>query len=251
MPGAETDPTLIAAMRLERRFGPSPHRWRVSQSDSAPGGPAFAPDLACEALHQFRFGILVVGTEARVLLANRAAEAMLADSRGALCVERQRLTARRQTDCAALSRLIGVAVRHGSGGSLAIAHEGCPTLIVLVMPLAAPPGTARRPELAIVLVRYLEQPGKQSSGAFARHFSLTCAQTALANEIVRGDGVRAAARRLRISYGTARAHLLQIFQKTGVRRQTALVRLMSDWDDGINQLADAVSGRASLPERGR
>jgi hypothetical protein len=38
--------------------------------------------------------------------------------------------------------------------------------------------------------------------------------------------------RLGIAYTTARTHLLQIFQKTGTARQTALVRLMLDRNEG-------------------
>jgi DNA-binding CsgD family transcriptional regulator len=234
---------LRTQTRLEQVSVLTPHLRRALELNRIIGELTIVRDLACEALQRLRFGVLVVEAEARVLLANRAAEAILADPHGALRRERQRLTARRHTDCAVLSRLIGMAVRSGSGGSFVISRDGRPAVIVLVMPArGAADGIGRRPGHAIVLVKDLERPAKRSSSAFSRYFVLTPAQAALANEIVRGDGVRSAARRLRISYGTARAHLLQIFQKTGVRRQTELVRLMSDWDDGISQLADAAPG---------
>src|SRR5262249_58997898 len=57
-------------------------------------------------------------------------------------------------------------------------------------------------------------------------FDLTRAQSALAREILRGDGVQAAADRLNIARATARTHLLEIFQKTGTRRQAELVRVI-------------------------
>lgn len=237
MPGAETDPGVLSAIR--------------NTAFDAGSWPQIlerlARDLACEALHQFRFGILVVEAQGRVLLANRAAQAILADPRGALRSERQRLTARRHGDCAALSRLIGRAARDGAAGSLVIPREGRPPVIVLLMPSSGAAADRDRHGHAIVLVKDLARPAKRPSSAFAGYFALTPAQAALANEIVRGEGVRAAARRLRISYGTARAHLLQVFQKTGVRRQSELVRLMSDWDDDVGQWADAAPERAPPP----
>jgi len=238
MPGAVTDPGLNTAI----------YDAVIDDGCWPQVLERLARDLACEALHQFRLGILVVEAQARVLLANRAAEAILADPHGALRRERQRLTARRHGDCAGLSRLIGLAVRNGTGGSLVISREGRPPVIILAMPSrAAAGGIVRRPAHAIVLLKDLERAAKRPSSAFAGYFALTRAQAALAREILQGDGVRPAARRLRISYGTARAHLLQIFQKTGVRRQSELVRLMSDWDDDVGQWADAASERAPMP----
>ena len=57
-------------------------------------------------------------------------------------------------------------------------------------------------------------------------FGFTAAEAALALEIVKGDGRKAAAARRGITDGTARAHLLRIFDKAGVNRQAALVRLL-------------------------
>jgi DNA-binding CsgD family transcriptional regulator len=63
-------------------------------------------------------------------------------------------------------------------------------------------------------------------------FGLTCAEANLAIEITRGDGRKAAAARLGIAVTTARTHLTHIFEKTGVRRQAELVRLVLQQPDG-------------------
>jgi hypothetical protein len=55
-----------------------------------------------------------------------------------------------------------------------------------------------------------------------------CCKANLALEILKGDGRAAAAARVNITVGTARTHLERIFEKTGVRRQAELVRLLSD-----------------------
>jgi DNA-binding CsgD family transcriptional regulator len=59
-------------------------------------------------------------------------------------------------------------------------------------------------------------------------FALTPAEADLAVEIAKGDGRQAAARRLGISVGTVRSHLMRIFDKTGARRQAELVRLLAE-----------------------
>ena len=57
-------------------------------------------------------------------------------------------------------------------------------------------------------------------------FNLTPAETALALELANGLSLEEAAEELNIRRNTARAHLRSIFSKTGVRRQTELVRIM-------------------------
>ena len=56
-----------------------------------------------------------------------------------------------------------------------------------------------------------------------RHFSLTPAEARLALHLVAGETLRCAAVKLSISYETARTCLKKIFNKTGTRRQAALV----------------------------
>ena len=62
----------------------------------------------------------------------------------------------------------------------------------------------------------------------AREHALTAAETGVAIEIAQGDGRAAAAHRLGIRETTVRSHLTAIFDKIGVRRQAELVRLLTD-----------------------
>jgi DNA-binding CsgD family transcriptional regulator len=57
-------------------------------------------------------------------------------------------------------------------------------------------------------------------------YNLTPAETALALELANGLSLEEASEKLSIRRNTARAHLRSIFSKTGVRRQTELVRIM-------------------------
>jgi DNA-binding CsgD family transcriptional regulator/PAS domain-containing protein len=80
--------------------------------------------------------------------------------------------------------------------------------------------------LAIVLLADPEKTRTADKNRWRRQFGLTAAEASLAAEIVKGDGRQACAERLGISLATARTHLTHIFDKTGTRRQAALVRLL-------------------------
>ncbi len=59
-------------------------------------------------------------------------------------------------------------------------------------------------------------------------FSLTRAETRLAAALISGeDSLRATADVLGIAYPTARAQLASLFEKTGVRSQVQLIRLLT------------------------
>jgi DNA-binding NarL/FixJ family response regulator len=62
--------------------------------------------------------------------------------------------------------------------------------------------------------------------ALRRFYGLTPAESALACELAAGLTVAEAARRLRITTGTARVRLKVVFEKTCTSRQVALVRLL-------------------------
>ncbi len=57
-------------------------------------------------------------------------------------------------------------------------------------------------------------------------FDLTDAEGRLAARLAAGEGLRSAAHSLGITYGTARARLAEIFQKTDTRRQGELINLL-------------------------
>jgi DNA-binding CsgD family transcriptional regulator len=57
-------------------------------------------------------------------------------------------------------------------------------------------------------------------------FDLTGAEGRLAARLASGEGLRSAAQSLGITYGTARARLAEIFQKTETRRQGELINLL-------------------------
>lgn len=79
---------------------------------------------------------------------------------------------------------------------------------------------------AIVYIRDAAGKSLASTTVAKQLFNLTPAETALAMELANGLSLEEAAEALNIRRNTARAHLRSIFSKTGVRRQTELVRIM-------------------------
>ncbi|CJL66795.1 ATP-dependent transcriptional regulator [Streptococcus pneumoniae] len=79
---------------------------------------------------------------------------------------------------------------------------------------------------AVVYIRDAAGKSLANTMVTKQLFNLTPAETALALELANGLSLEEAAEELNIRRNTARAHLRSIFSKTGVRRQTELVRIM-------------------------
>jgi DNA-binding CsgD family transcriptional regulator len=62
---------------------------------------------------------------------------------------------------------------------------------------------------------------------FQIRFNLTPAETRLAYQLLSGRSLKECARDLCVSYETARGTLKTVFRKTGVRRQTELILLIT------------------------
>jgi len=79
---------------------------------------------------------------------------------------------------------------------------------------------------AVVYIRDAVGKSIASEVVTKQLFNLTRAETALAMELANGLSLEEAAEALNVRRNTARAHLRSIFSKTGVRRQTELVRIL-------------------------
>jgi DNA-binding CsgD family transcriptional regulator/PAS domain-containing protein len=78
----------------------------------------------------------------------------------------------------------------------------------------------------VVYVRDAVSKSLVSTVLTSQLYNLTPAETGLALELANGLSLEEASELLNIRRNTARAHLRSIFSKTGVRRQTELVRIM-------------------------
>jgi len=72
----------------------------------------------------------------------------------------------------------------------------------------------------------LEEAALVRRESLRQDFRLTAAQAGFTREILKADGLQAAADRLGISLTTARTHLAHLFDKTDTRRPAEFVRLI-------------------------
>jgi DNA-binding CsgD family transcriptional regulator len=187
---------------------------------------------AFAALEYLDRGALLVGAGGKVRPANHLAEAILEGGDG-LTLRDGQLTCADRAETATLHRLIaqcsrGIAVRD-EGTMQVTRSEGRGPLTVQCLPFPASnwwPGFNQ--QLAMIFVTDPDARMVQATERLRQRYGLTPAEARLAWEIVRGGGRKAAAQSRGISVATARSQLTSIFDKTGVRRQSELVRLLLD-----------------------
>lgn len=179
--------------------------------------------------------VIHVDRNGRIVHASVAAAALLDAGDGLRRVGNRLVAASAAQDKrldAAIRSALG-ALSHGSaGGALSLPRpSGRADLLLRVdpMPRPLPPFGAFHPAATISLVEPdAADVGAQATRRWVQAFGLTPAETRLAAAMLTDeDGLRAVADRLGIAYATARVHLASIFEKTGVRSQAQLARLLT------------------------
>lgn len=158
---------------------------------------------------------------------NASANALFEDGR--LRLRGQRLSADDEASARHLTQLIALAISapdHTGGGRMQLVTPQGP-LGVHCVPY---PGglmfpAARRPAVIVIITDPHRKLQKRLAGLQQR-FGLTSAEVELALALVETGSRKAAASDRGVSDATARTQLTSIFDKTGVRRQTDLVRLL-------------------------
>lgn len=171
---------------------------------------------------------MLVDAEARVVVMNETAESLVRTER-VLRVTRGRLGAADRAQSTQLRTEIARSALGGlpdRGSSLELTGPAGTSIALQLIPVHHP-GARRAPGAPATLIVAAGTPNPHDAAQRLRvSYGLTDAEARFAEEILKGDGKRAAAERCGISYSTARTHLSRIFDKTGVHRQAALVRLL-------------------------
>jgi DNA-binding CsgD family transcriptional regulator len=212
----------------------SPHLAMALQVRQRLGGADLAAAGAFAAIDQLGAAFMIVDAQAAVVFANAAAMRFFRDERG-LYLDGDGLCS---TDAAAsrkLRRLIAGcasagALNGGAAGIVELPYRERRALRIAVTPfrperIGLDTGWSAKP-LALLVVTDPAQERDACKAQLRRRFGLTPAEADVAMEIARGDGRKAAAARLGVADSTARMHLTRIFEKTGVRRQAELVRVV-------------------------
>jgi DNA-binding CsgD family transcriptional regulator len=208
-----------------------PHLQRAVQLQLRLAGVDGPPTSSAEMLNRLRQGVLLVDAGAQVIFANGAAERMLRAG-GGLFLGRDGLRAETAGDTRLLRRMIADSAEPreelgGAGGRLRFSREHRAPLTVLVIPHRARFAWINvvRPR-AILFITDPEEAAVVRREGLRQDFGLTPAEAGFTREVLKADGLQAAADRLGISLTTARTHLAHVFDKTGTRRQAELVRLI-------------------------
>ncbi len=185
----------------------------------------FAARMA-ETLDALKVGVVLASADSRILHANRAAQEMMRD-RGPL----RDCGGVLQAEGGAASAEIRAAIRHAarsvsgiraSGLAVRLTGEGEVPVVARVLPLAG--GDV---EVAAVVAVFINPVVDEAASAQAvtAAFGLTPAETRVLGRVLSGSSLAEAAAELGVATSTARTHLDSIFAKTGVSRQSQLLRL--------------------------
>ncbi|MDR2298331.1 MAG: helix-turn-helix transcriptional regulator [Comamonas sp.] len=188
--------------------------------------------LYSRATAQLMVGVVILDQNGKLLESNPAASGIL-DMQDGLKVSGDRLETSYANDNRKLQRLIKDALLHSLTSSSRMIEgmsvcrpSGQLNWGVVVQSISPDEWTEgkQRPSVA-VFVRDTDGKADPSIRLAQQLFQLTPAETLLAIQLANGLSLEEAAEALNIRRNTARAHLRSIFSKTGVRRQTELVRI--------------------------
>lgn len=179
-----------------------------------------------EALDALKVAIVLTDAGGLILHSNPAADEILtADGplrrmNGILTAQSARADAEISAAIALASgntemRDVGLAVRLGDDAQPMVAH---------VLPLTRNKSVRRAEPVAAIFIT-VNSNEVASARAIADGYGLTGAETRVLEEVLSGRTVAELAERLGVTTATARTHLSRIFAKTGVQRQSALLRL--------------------------
>ena len=181
------------------------------------------------ALDRWATGVLLVDRDARVIAANQAAEEILREQDG-LFLEKGTLKATAARESAALHKLIrervviGVSTGEAQGTMLVERPSGKRALALFVAPCVRNDlffDAAAAHALVFVSDPENSQPHHE---ILQQLYGLTPAETNVAALVARGKTVKEIADETEVQENTIRIHLKRIFDKTGTKRQSELLK---------------------------
>ncbi len=207
-----------------------PHLRRAMQVHNLLDRSESLSELYSQAISRLSVATLVLDESGSVLRVNPVAQEILGSGDGLKLVG-GRLEATYPSDNRELQRLIRAAFSADAPkGAEAMSVTRPSGLVNLGLVVESIPSLdwadERGKPAALVYIRDAASKSLASEVVTKQLFNLTRAETALAMELANGLSLEEAAEELNIRRNTARAHLRSIFSKTGVRRQTELVRIL-------------------------
>jgi DNA-binding NarL/FixJ family response regulator len=184
-----------------------------------------AAATASAALDRLGYGIAVLDQAGRVLLTNRYAREALSES-CALRIANRRLDAQ----CGSVQRQIDAAIAQagtgrGAARAIRVARAGQRSWFVWCLPLSpASPFASKEAPGILIVIRDPATRTEVSSRDLMALFELTLSEAEVAKALAEGQTLSAIAERRGVKPSTVHTQLHRILQKTGLHRQSDLVR---------------------------
>jgi CRP-like cAMP-binding protein/DNA-binding CsgD family transcriptional regulator len=189
-------------------------------------------DTLREILDRLPMGVVLVDNNKKIILINKSAQ-IVTDQGNALMMKRNEIHAANGSDNRKLQELIEKAASTSiesarkSGGALMVSRDTERALPLLISPLRSREYSfENRAAVAAIFISDpdLAIPGPQE--VLRKLYGLTPMEARLSSELLQGRNVTQIAGELHIKVNTVRSHLKSIFLKTGVNRQSDLVRIL-------------------------
>lgn len=164
---------------------------------------------------------LTINAERRLLSASDAARRFLAQDRR-ISDRLGYLSGSTLSAGARIEAAIRTAMRHSGAAGRILLGDGADALRIDIVALNSETQTGQ----FLVLISDPQMANRSRVDAAIRKFELTPSETRLLRSLSEGRTVPQAAACLGVAYSTARTHLQRVFDKTGVRRQADLIRLL-------------------------
>lgn len=171
---------------------------------------------------------VLVGEDGKILRSTTQMEKLLEEGDGLTSRDGRLATSKNATICTV--ELLLASIAKGARRSVSCRAErpsGKSPYVVTSYPLLQ---DARflGPREAVALITVVDpaSPPPPRSSPWAEAFALSPRESEIATLLMHGHSISSAAESLRISEATGRVHLRNLFSKTGVSRQSALVRLL-------------------------
>jgi DNA-binding CsgD family transcriptional regulator len=182
-----------------------------------------------EALDALRCGVVLTDDRGGILHANRSAEHMMSNG-GPIRSVRRVIAASTSSGSRELRKAIMLAARNEAqpgetSTAIRLTEADLPPAYAHVLPMITGELRTRLQPNAVAAV-FIGVPDEQNGiGLLARAFNLTASETRILESLMAGHTLAETAQHFSIARSTAKTHLDHIFAKTGVSRQTELVRL--------------------------
>ena len=232
----------IARSRIQPRYGEreqqvmsalSPHLCQALAVSDAIDLATLTTDRLEQTIHALSAGVFLTDRGGRVVFMNRSAERQINTGNALQLIDRRLTANNRETD-AALARALAAkvcidAATGPASGVLALPDGNGAGYLASILPLD---GGARETLMApfrATAAVFVQDPApapRTEGEAFARLYGLTGAELKVLLALAPGLTAKEAAGSLGLREPTIKTHLQRIYEKTGMSRQTELVRLL-------------------------